>query len=130
VLAYLDTSALVKLLVAEAETAALTAALEGADLVTSALARVELRRAVARHPDPEAPSRVDAALATLAQVSPGSELLDQAGRLEPASMRSLDAVHVATALMLGDRLDHLVTYDLRMADAARSHGLAVRAPGR
>jgi uncharacterized protein len=52
----------------------------------------------------------------------------RAAQLEPAAVRSLDALHLATAIELGDALDAVITYDTRMAAAARSHGLAVTAP--
>lgn len=56
------------------------------------------------------------------------ELLEQAGVLTPPDLRSLDAIHVAAALSLGDDLGDLVTYDARMAVAAQARGLNVIAP--
>jgi len=123
----LDTSALTKLVVHEPETPALVAALRGQTLVASALVRTELRRAVQR----VAPDRLGAAEALVGRlrlVRLDDELLDAAGRQAPASLRTLDAIHLACALLLGDELDALVTYDARQADAARAAGLVVAAP--
>jgi predicted nucleic acid-binding protein len=53
---------------------------------------------------------------------------EAAARLDPAILRTLDAIHLASALDLGDDLDGLVTYDARLGDAARAHGVAVTAP--
>jgi predicted nucleic acid-binding protein len=55
-------------------------------------------------------------------------LFRDAGLLDPPGMRTLDALHLAVALSLGDDLDGIVTYDARMGDAARCHGLEVVAP--
>lgn len=55
-------------------------------------------------------------------------LFEEAGRLEPAVLRSLDAVHLAAALALGDDLETVVTYDSRLAEAAQSNGIAVTSP--
>lgn len=129
-LLYLDTSALVKLVVREDETAALLAALAGAELVTSALARTEIARAVTRAGVGSRQARADQVLARTAQLVIDDGTLDRAGTLLPPALRSLDAIHVAAALGLADRLDGLITYDVRMAAAARAHGLTVRSPGR
>jgi len=58
----------------------------------------------------------------------GAGVLDGAGHQPPPQLRSLDAIHLATALALGPRLDAVVVYDTRLADAARGAGLAVEAP--
>lgn len=55
-------------------------------------------------------------------------ILDVAGILEPRVLRTLDAIHLATALALGDDLDVLVTYDTRMAEGARLLGLEAASP--
>ncbi len=57
-----------------------------------------------------------------------SPILEAAALVDPAGLRSLDAIHLATALSLGEELGALVTYDARLADAARTHGLTVFAP--
>ena len=126
---YLDTAALVKLVVAEQETPALRAWLGVADRdpVSCDLARTELMRAVRR----AASDRVVQARAvldalTLLEVT--TAVFEEAGRLNPAGVRSLDAIHLAAALSLGDDLEGLVTYDERLADAARANGVAVVAP--
>ena len=78
-----------------------------------------------------APDRVVQARAvldalTLLEVT--TAVFEEAGRLDPAVVRSLDAIHLAAALSLGDDLEGLVTYDERLADAARGNGVAVVAP--
>ena len=63
---------------------------------------------------------------TLIEVTPA--VFEQAGRLDPPTLRSLDAIHLAAALDLGDDLDGLVTYDDRLAEAATLNGIAVTTP--
>ncbi len=55
-------------------------------------------------------------------------IFEDAGLLDPTILRTLDAVHIAAALVLGDDLEGMVTYDDRMAEAARANGIAVVAP--
>ena len=126
---YVDTSALAKLVVAESETAALRAWLEeqDRDLVACDLARTELLRAVRR----TAPDRVLQArevLAAVTMVHVTSAVFENAGRLDPSGLRSLDAIHLAAALDLGDDLEGVITYDDRLANAAVSNGVAVLTP--
>ena len=126
---YVDTSALVKLVVAEPETAALRSWLAGvgSDLVAGDLVRTELMRAVRR----AAPDRVLLAqqvLDSLTLIDVTTSLFAEAGRLDPPELRSLDAIHLAVALDLGDDLDGILTYDDRLSDAAISNGVAVVAP--
>jgi predicted nucleic acid-binding protein len=64
---------------------------------------------------------------TLIEVT--TTMFEEAGRLDPTLRRSLDAVHLAAALALGDDLEGLVTYDDRLGDAARLNGMTVVAPG-
>lgn len=123
----LDTSGLTKLIISEPESPALVLALRGEILLASELVRTELRRAVARAA-PELMSAVDALLAQLRLVRLDAQLLDAAGRLAPPRSRSLDAIHLQSALLLGDELDAFITYDARQADAARAAGLTVRSP--
>jgi uncharacterized protein len=128
---YFDTSALAKLIVVEDETEALRAWIaERGDVrsVTCDLARTELMRAV-RRIDIDLLARVREVLDDLTVIGVPAELFTAAGRLEPATMRSLDAIHLAAALDLGDDLDVLVAYDERLAAAARSHGIEVAHPG-
>lgn len=125
---YLDSSALVKLVVAEPESAALVAHLRDCPLrVSCALARVEVVRAVSPHGAP-ATRRARQLLERISLLRLDDVLLDAAGGLEGATLRSLDAIHVAAAQALGNRLGGLITYDHRMAAAARSLDLAVSSP--
>lgn len=127
---YLDTSALVKIVVDEPETAALRRALGEAGPVrrsSSALTRTELIRAVSRRGEREA-ATAWSVLDGLVLVTITTDLLDTAAGLAPVTLRSLDAIHVATALELGAELQAVVTYDDRIAEAARHHGLAVLSP--
>ena len=126
---YLDTSALVKLVVAEAETAALREwlAAQPQPPVSCDLARTELLRAVRRG----APDRVVMArlvLDSLVLLEVTSAIFEEAGRFDAAALRSLDGVHLAAALHLGDDLDGIVTYDERLATVARTYGAPVSAP--
>lgn len=126
---YLDTSALVKLVVAESETAALRRwiASEERDLVSCDLARTELFRA-ARGRSPDRMVRVREILDSLTIMTVSTAIFEDAGRLDPIGLRSLDAIHLAAAIDLGDDLEGLVTYDRRLADAAEMHGMLVLAP--
>jgi len=126
---YVDTSALVKLVVAEPETDSLRVWLTAAerDPVASDLARTELFRAVRR----AAPDRLVDARAVLDAmnlIEVTTAIFEAAGRLEPMSLRSLDALHVAAALDLGDDLAGFVTYDERLAEAAAANGISVVSP--
>lgn len=127
--AYLDTSALVKLVVEEVETAALIAWIgaEGQDMVSSDLARTELLRAVRRG----APDRVVRArdvLDAITLLELTTQIYEEAARIDPPLLRTLDAVHLAAALDLGDDLDVIVTYDDRLAEAAAANGVRATAP--
>lgn len=126
---YVDTSVLVKLVVAEAETPALLTWLTTADRapVSCDLARTELLRAVRR----VAPDRAVQACTVLDSITllhVSTAVFEGAGRLDPTVLRSVHAVHLAAALALGDDLEGLVTYDDRLADAAQLNGLVVIAP--
>jgi hypothetical protein len=119
----------VKLVVAERHTRALMAWLEGHDdVVSSDLLRTELLR-VTHRGAPDAMPRARQVLDSLTLLTLPTSVFERAAELTPASMRSLDALHLAAALELGDDLDGLVTYDDRLADAAHSHGIAVVTPG-
>jgi len=129
---YLDSSALVKLIQREAESDALRTFLRrhrADQLVTSALACVEVVRAV--HAGGSAAlEQARRQLSRLDQIVLSTELLDRAGTLAPnLQLRSLDAIHLAAAQVIGEELRAVVTYDRRMADAAEDLGLAVEAPG-
>lgn len=128
---YMDSSALVKLVVAEEESDALIRWIDdqSARVLSSDLARTELLRAARRMPSAIV-LQTRAVLDSLTLLSLASSTFEAAGRLDPTAMRSLDAIHVAAAIELGDDLDGLVTYDDRMAEAAAAQGIRVLAPGR
>lgn len=126
---YLDSSALVKLAVREPETRALRAhlAAHGGRRVSSALARTELLRAV-RQLGGEGIAAAREVLRRIDLIGIDDRVLEAAGTLEPRVLRTLDALHLATALALGDDLESIVTYDARMAEGARLLGLVAIAP--
>lgn len=126
---YIDTSALVKLVVAETETAALRSwiAAENPDLVCCDLARTELLRAVRRAATDRA-VQARAVLDSITLIALTTATFEAAARLDPTILRTPDAVHLAAALELGDDLTGVVTYDDRLAEAARAHGITVTAP--
>jgi predicted nucleic acid-binding protein len=125
---YLDSSAIVKLVVAEPESRALRAHLRRRrPLVSSALARTEVVRALLPA-GAIAMARGREVLRRLDLIRINDRVLDMAGTLEPAQVRSLDAIHLATAQLLGEDLSQIITYDDRMADAARSLGLNTTLP--
>jgi predicted nucleic acid-binding protein len=125
---YLDTSAAAKLLVEEAESAALARYLDdldpGNDLVSSALLETELRRVAVRLQMSQ--SAVSAVLARVALVDLQRSLVREAGVLPGNNLRSQDALHLATALRMDDAV--VVAYDIRLLAAARSLGLEVASP--
>ncbi len=128
-LVYLDTSAFVKLVIPETETAALIAALSAkARLVASEILEVEALRAVRRANGEAGVSAARTQLAGVRLLPLTSRIRERAGGLEPATLRSLDAIHIATALDLGKPLARIYSYDARMATAARDAGLHVFAP--
>jgi hypothetical protein len=125
---YLDSSALVKLVVREAESAALRRFLRSHPIrVSSALARVEVTRAV-RSQGTGARLRAQAVLSRVRLLQIDDDILSTAAQLEPGVMRSLDAIHLASARVFGAEMEALVTYDTRMRDAAAMLGFAVVAP--
>ena len=126
---YLDTSALVKIIVHEAETVALGNWLfqETEPLVGCDLARAELVRATRRRsPDRVVRARQLLDSLVLTRVTP--TVFENAGRLDPIGLSTLDAVHLAAALDLGDDLSGFVSYDDRLSAAAEAHGLTVVRP--
>jgi uncharacterized protein len=126
--AYLDSSAVVKLVIAEPESAALRRYLRSSrPLVSSALARTEVLRSLLSFGD-VALARGRRVLRTIELLRVNDRVFDAAGTLLPAEVRSLDAIHLATAVQLGDDLGVVVTYDMRMADAAAKLGLHTQTP--
>jgi len=130
--AYLDSSALFKLLVPEPESEALERALHAwPDWVSSALAAVECRRALKRVRVPTAVAkRAEAVLAATTLIRVDEPVLRLAGQVGLPRLRTLDAIHLATARSMGDDPDVFITYDDRLAAAARTLKLRVLQPGR
>lgn len=126
---YLDSSALVKLVLREPEAAALfELVLAGPrPLMSSALARTEVVRAVAPQ-GPAAIGRATILLSDLHLIGMDDVILDRAAGLPPPTLRSLDAIHLAAAIAVRDQLAALITYDRRLGDAAREAGFKVEAP--
>ena len=125
---YLDSSAIVKLVAREPESASLRRFLRrrGA-VVSSALARTEVTRAVLELPDPFL-RRANDVLARIDLVRINNRVLMDAGLLQPPSLRSLDAIHIATAALFANTLSGFITYDTRMSRVASSYGWTVRTP--
>ena len=126
---YVESSALAKLVLVEAEQSALKAYLAmSSATATSLLSVAEVARAAARRGEQE---RSTAALVFegFLFLDIDRQVIDAAARLQPATLRTLDAIHVVSALQLGSELRSFVTYDVRLADAARAAGLPVVSPG-
>ena len=128
VVLYLDSSAIVKLVSREPETPALVDVVRAAPaLISSALARAEVVRAVRRVRGNVA--RAEGVLDAIAVVPIDDGIIRSAAALDPVTLRTLDAIHVATALSLGTDLSQLATYDGRLAGAAVGAGIDVISPG-
>jgi len=128
VIAYVDASALVKLVVQETESGAIRTYLGGHETVASSrVAIVEVRRAAARHPLP-ASAPLDAVLDAVVVVELDEGICAAASDLKPVTLRTLDAIHLASALELGEDLAAFVAYDTRLVEAARQLGLPVVSP--
>lgn len=134
---YVDSSALLKRVFAETESEALTSALrvhvaEGSVLVSSALAWVEVSRALRAYPDSRGPMEVaslaDTALSGVLEKPMSGEVVALARRLAPPVLRTLDAIHLASALLID--ADVLVAYDQRLLEAAATNGISTSSPGR
>lgn len=127
---YLDTSALVKLVVREVESNALReylATFADDPKFTAALSRTELIRAVARSTASDALTHAHRLLTRLDMVALNHRLLDQAATLGPPELRTLDSIHLAAA-KTAPALRALITYDIRLAEAAEAIGMRVVAP--
>jgi predicted nucleic acid-binding protein len=124
---YLDTSAFVKLVRSEPESPALRRALAGSELLSSALLTVEGRRAARRYGELAA-ERAHAALVAITLVPLDEPILQTAAELDPAELRSLDALHLATIVNLGEAIERLYCYDSRLGDAALALGIEVAQP--
>jgi uncharacterized protein len=125
---YLDSSAVVKLATRERETGALRRFIHRRPIVaSSALARTEVLRAL-RPLGPVALRRARMVLGRLRLIRLDDVLLESAALLDPMSLRTLDAIHLATVLGFADDLEAVVTYDARMRSAAVALGLPVVGP--
>jgi len=127
-LTYVDSSAIVKLAVVEPESKALRRfLLRRQPLVSSVLARTEVVRALMPS-GMEAVSRGEEVLRRIQLVRVNDRVLKAAGRMQPFELRSLDAIHLASARELGSSVEQIVTYDERMTAAATAAGWSVAAP--
>jgi uncharacterized protein len=127
---YLDSAAVVKLVHAEPESAALRSWLdEQAEIqwISSVLTEIESFRALARYA-PEAVSRLPAVLDQIDLIDLDQRIRMLAQTVTPATVRSLDAIHLGTALRFRSSLTSFVTYDKRLLDAAQAAGLPIDAP--
>ena len=124
---YLDTSAFIKLVRSEPESRALRTDLAGRELVSSVLLSVEGRRAARRY-GTLASIRARAALATVTLLPIDQPIIEAAGELEPAELRSLDALHLATIINLDEDVERVYCYDTRLTHAARALGIEVSEP--
>jgi uncharacterized protein len=125
---YLDSSAIVKLAIDEAQSDSLRRYLRRrAPLVSSALARTEVLRALLDEGEVGLARGRDV-IARVDLVRVNDRVLTTAGLMLPEELRSLDAIHLATALHLGDDIRQLVTYDDRMLEAAARLGIRTAAP--
>lgn len=127
---YLDASALLKLVVEEPESPALMAdAAAWPHLVSSSLVRVEVPRAARRvSADVAVVARARHVVGSVGLLPLDESVLRRAAEAAPPSLRSLDAIHLASALSLGEDLAAMVVYDRRLADAAEAAGLTVLVP--
>ena len=125
---YLDASAIVKIIAPERESDALIAwLLARRPLATTVIARVEVARALLRMRLGPA-AREHALISAIDEIPLSLAVVERAATLMPAEVRSLDAIHLASAIEVGSDLEAFVTYDRRMADAARGLGLPVVSP--
>lgn len=127
--AYIDTSAAVKLLMTERESPALRRWLRRRpERASAALLRVELVRVVRRAGFPRLIPEARKLLAGIHLIRIDDALLDRAADLDPTELRSLDSIHLAAAASLGDDLAAVVSYDDRLLAAATSIGLPIATP--
>jgi len=128
---YADTSAVIKLLVEETHSKAFAAFYDDhadAEWVSSALLRIEVIRAVARAVPALLPEARDL-LTAFSYIAIDDEIVDAAMSEPDRGLRSLDAIHLATARLLAPELDALVSYDDRLLRVANDAGLATVSPG-
>ncbi len=126
-LLYLDSSAIVKLVVPEPETKAVRELMRSwPERVSSVVARIEVER-VARQIGPGAVRRARTILSRIALVDLDEDVVQRAA-LDPVELRTLDAIHLATAISLGGDLGAVCAYDVRLGSAAISKTIDVLAP--
>jgi len=125
---YIDTSALLKLVHPQAESMPLRTwlARHPDDLISSALIRAESRRALLRN-DPAGLANLPRVLSVIAQIPVTEEVLDRAAMLPDPGLRTLDAIHLASAQMTPG-VHTMLAYDKRLAEAARNAGVTVASP--
>lgn len=126
---YVDSSALIKLIRSETESVAIAGWIDedAPDLIVSELVVAETLRAARR----DGPAVVLAArhvLGGLRVRTMTDDIWSWAGEIDPLSLRTLDALHLAVALSFGPELDSVVTYDARLGEACVAHGIRVLAP--
>jgi uncharacterized protein len=127
-LIYIDTSALLRIVFPDGTTPALQRFLgRDPELVSSSLLQVEARRGALRRAPRRMP-QVDVVLREVDVVAIDAAVVESAGRLPDPVLRSPAAIHLATALLIREDVEALLTYDDRLAAAAREHGLEVAAP--
>jgi len=127
--AYLDSSAFVKLIVAEPESPALVRALHRwPERASSAILSTETVRALRRSGNGQHVAMARRLLKSVHLIRVDESLLDRAADLEPPDLRSLDAIHLAAALALGSEVGVMYVYDSRLREAAEAFGLDVEAP--
>ncbi len=128
--AYLDSSAFVKLIVAEPESPALRRAIaRWPQRASSALLRAETIRALRRSGNARHVPAARRVLRAVTMIRIDEPLLDRAADLEPGELRTLDAIHLAAALEIGQDLGVMIAYDVRLRAAAEAYGLTVECPG-
>jgi hypothetical protein len=126
---YIDASAAMKLVVEEPESWALADALAGDQLISSEICRVELGRVLQRLGLGQGAERlVRGVVERIELLRLDDQILDRASEVGPNDLRTLDAIHLASALAIGRELDAVVTYDRRLAAAAEGAGFAVLSP--
>ena len=130
---YVDSSAIVKLIWSEAESSALAEFVlsderSAKTLITSAVSRIEVLRATRRR-DGSLLSRAREVLETFSEFEITEGIMETAAMVGSPNLRTLDAIHLATAMENASGMRALITYDTRLAQAARELGLLVASPG-